>query len=141
MLTFDWSSLRGYVFEITNCLAGANGIVQAVKQKAGRMTEDEWRGIRNRNKYIYRMAHDHALVWLADEKRQRAAAKRVKKTTILDPDLLQRIKQPRARQAFILRKQYGLSAKEIAKEMDLGVDTVKEYLAIAAKQFPTLKEK
>jgi DNA-directed RNA polymerase specialized sigma24 family protein len=138
VLTFDWTSLLGYVFLITNSLAGAYDVVQVVRQKTERMTEEEWLGISNRNEYIYRMAHDQAMDWLADEKRQRAAAKRLKKATILDPDLLRRIKQPRAREAFILRKQNGLSVKEIAKEMDLGVDTVKEYLAKAAEQFFTL---
>jgi RNA polymerase sigma factor (sigma-70 family) len=52
--------------------------------------------------------------------------------------LLQRIKQPRVREAFILRKRDELSNKEIAQTMGISEDTVKEYLARAAEQLPTL---
>lgn len=138
VLTFDWTSLRGYVFSITDCLAVANDLVQVIRQKMERMTAEEWLGISDRNEYIDRIAHDRAMDWLAEEKRQRDAAKRLKKATVLDPDVLRRIKQPRVREAFILRNEHGLSAKEIAKLMGIREDTVKEYLAKAADQLSTL---
>lgn len=138
VLTFDWTSLHGYVFSITNRLAGADDVVRVIRQKMERMSAEEWLDISNRNEYIYSRAHDQAMDWLAEEKRQRDAAKRVKKATVPDRDVFRRIKQPRVRQAFILRKQQGLSAKEIARAMGIREDTVKEYLAKAAEQFFTL---
>ena len=134
VLTFDWTSLRGYVLSITDCLAGTNDVVRVIRQKMERMTAEEWLGISNRNEYIDRMAHDQAMDWLAAEKRQRDAAKRLKKATVLDHSVLRRIKQPRVREAFIMRMQQGLSAKEIARSMGIREDTVKEYLSKAAEQ-------
>jgi len=130
--TFDWTSVRSFVFTVINGLAGADDIVEVTRQKVGRITAAEWRGISNRHEHIYRMAHDQAKDWLAAEQRQRDAAREA----AVPGDLaipLRRIKQPRVRQAFILRKQ-NLSGKEIARIMGISEDTVKEYLTKAAEQ-------
>ena len=133
VLKFDWKSLHRYVYSITNRLAGADDVVRVIRQKMERMSAEEWLGISNRNEYIDRMARDQAMDWLAEEKRQHDAAKRLKKATVPDHEVL-RIKQPRVRQAFILRMQKRLSAKEIARSMGIREDTVKEYLSKAAEQ-------
>src|SRR5581483_947037 len=58
--TFDWTSVRSFVFTVINGLAGADDIVEVTRQKVGRITAAEWRGISNRHEHIYRMAHDQA---------------------------------------------------------------------------------
>lgn len=134
VLTFEWTSLRRYVFSITKCLAGADSVVQVVRQTVGQMTAAEWRRISNRHEHIYGMARDQAKDWLAEGQRQRDAAK----VATVAGDLAtqsRRIKQPRVREAFILRKRDGLAAKEIARIMGgISEDTVKEYIGKAAEQ-------
>ena len=154
--TFDWTSLRKYVFSITGTrLVGVDDILQVTKQTVGKMTAADWRSVSNRKEYIYGIAHHRAMDWLREEKRQRGAAKRLKEATVPDHDpgdmatrvfagrdasrLLKRIKQRRVREAFVLRKRNEWSTKEIALIMGISEDTVKEYLAKAADELSTLE--
>jgi DNA-directed RNA polymerase specialized sigma24 family protein len=155
LASIDWENQRRYAFKCTDkSLAAADEVLEGVRDALARMSADKLARVRDREKYINSMVHNKAMDWNRDRRRQRENAEWLHAMTITQYDsdgistralaghdamrLLNEIKQPRVRQAFILCKWDGYTAKEAAEIMGIEEVTVRGYLAVAAAFFSTL---
>jgi RNA polymerase sigma factor (sigma-70 family) len=151
----DWRELEAYMYALTHRIGSTDEITQAVRDKLLRMSADGWHGVADRKKYLYGIVYNTAVDWLKrEEAQQYGVARRMRQSVPHDANghdvagsacaqsdvvvLLKRL-GPRVRQAFVFRKLWGYTVKEIAQRMSIREETVKAYLSKAAEEFSDLE--